>query len=160
MHLAPFIYRAITSMLILAALIACSLGQVPSKIKIIGGTKASQPYPFFVSLIEGPGSSPFCGASLIDTNIVLTAAHCAVDLPGTLSVRFEQSALANDNTSGDSSGADLRSVEIPVRRLIVHEEFNPTKMSQAFLLNELADPLAILISSLQTPMRSCTEAAL
>jgi trypsin len=145
MHLTSFSYRTFAALLLLAALTACSLGQVPSKVRIIGGTKASQPYPFFVSLIEGPGGSPFCGASLIDTNIVLTAAHCAVDLPGTVSVRFEQSALANGNTSGDSNGADLRFVEIPVRRLIVHEEYNPTKITNdvaLLLLSESAPEFA------------------
>lgn len=132
-------------LLLLSAVTACSLGQDKARVKIIGGTKATQPYPFFVSLIEGPGSSPFCGASLVDTNLVLTAAHCAVDVPGTLSVRFEPSPLATagtGNNGGDSGSGDLKPVEIPVRRLIVHEEYNPNIMTNdvALLLLEREAP--------------------
>ncbi len=162
MHLTSFTHRTLTSMLFLAALVACSLGQSPSSVKIIGGTKASQPYPFFVSLIEGPGSSPFCGASLIGKNLVLTAAHCAVDVPGTLSVRFEQSGPAAGNTSADSGSADLKSAEIPVRRLLVHEEYNPTSMTNdvaLLLLTESAPEFATPVP-LGSPLASAaTEPA-
>lgn len=59
-----------------AAASACTQQQ-DSETKIIGGRAPTQNYGFFVGLYgEGYSGSSFCGGSLIETDVVLTAAHC------------------------------------------------------------------------------------
>ncbi|VEN58207.1 unnamed protein product [Callosobruchus maculatus] len=54
-----------------------SCGKVDVNERIIGGSSAKLgQYPWIASLKEELSSRPFCGASLINENHVLTAAHC------------------------------------------------------------------------------------
>lgn len=108
-----------------SAVTGCGLKASDSSPLIIGGRPASNAYPFFVTLTDGPGKRPFCGAVHIEPTpealspgpaLVLTAAHCAVDLPPAATVRFQ---------SGNSA---VPAVDIAVRRLIVHEKFESTAL--------------------------------
>jgi secreted trypsin-like serine protease len=115
---------------------ACGIGSSPSSTTIIGGVAATQSYPFFVSLTDGPETESFCGGSLVYSGadrgraIVVTAAHCVVDASSKLSVRFQSQSGANPV------------VDIPVQRLIVHEGFEPTSLKNdlALLLLTKAAP--------------------
>jgi secreted trypsin-like serine protease len=113
---------------------ACGIQQGADP-KIIGGKAASEPYPFFATLSEPAGGSPFCGATLISAargvwgnrqDLVLTAAHCVFGASPELVVRF---------SSMDPSQPP---VEIPVRRLAIHESFEPTALHNDVALLLLA----------------------
>lgn len=107
---------------------ATSCGQ-PSKsgLRIIGGTAASQDYPFFVSLTAGGAEGRFCGASLIDRRIVLTAAHCVEGQSGVLFVHFAQREAAQDG------------VDVAARKVVAHEAYDSSKLINDIALIQLAE---------------------
>ena len=69
---------------------------------IVGGTNASQVYPFMVSLQSTSGSH-FCGASLVKANWVVTAKHC-VQGSSAASIRT-RIGTTNRTSGGTTTGA-------------------------------------------------------
>jgi secreted trypsin-like serine protease len=69
---------------------------------IVGGTNASQVYPFMVSLQSTSGSH-FCGASLVKANWVVTAKHC-VQGSSASSIRT-RIGTTNRTSGGTTTGA-------------------------------------------------------
>ncbi|HYX36740.1 MAG TPA: serine protease [Oligoflexus sp.] len=59
--------------------------QDTSTLDVIGGESTRSP-PFFVALHEQKAKGPFCGGTLIDKDLVVTAAHCVSGLKGPLEV--------------------------------------------------------------------------
>jgi len=54
-------------------------GQVNRANRIVGGVETEvNEYPWMVSLVDGSGYYHFCGGSIISSQWVVTAAHCAV----------------------------------------------------------------------------------
>ena len=53
--------------------------------KIVGGEDAPTPIPWQVSVQTG--SFHFCGATILDSNTLLSAAHCFYQTPDDLSIR-------------------------------------------------------------------------
>jgi secreted trypsin-like serine protease len=83
---------------------------------IVGGQDASRDYPYMVALTEADGAWAGCGASLIRSDWVLTAAHCVVDTkPADLAVR-----VGTQDISG--SAGEL----VPAADIIVHERYQDT----------------------------------
>ncbi|KAG7173915.1 Venom serine protease-like, partial [Homarus americanus] len=57
---------------------SCKCGQVNRQTRIVGGQPTEiHEYPWQVALVSSSGSTPFCGASIISNQWILTAAHCA-----------------------------------------------------------------------------------
>lgn len=71
---------------------ACS--QEPARLDVIGGEPTAAP-PFFVALHEPGETSPFCGGTLIEKNLAVTAAHCVSDASEPIDVWLGVSDLKN-----------------------------------------------------------------
>ena len=108
-------------------------------VDIIGGREAAVgAWPWQVALMADPsnGNTQFCGGALIESDWVLTAAHC-VDTwgPGTLYV------VAGRHRLSSSDGEAL-----PVSRIIVHAGWNPATSDSDIALLQLG------VSSTATPV--------
>ncbi len=106
-----------------------------SQTNVIGGEAANR-RPYMVSLLDqGNQKSPFCGGSLIASNMVLTAAHCVDEAPNKIKI-----AIGLQNR-GEHSSANL----VGVKAVKVHEQFNRDTMDNdvALLLLEDYDSIAL-----------------
>ena len=128
--------------------------------KIVGGCE-SRPgsWPSFI-VLQSKSDQPFCGASLIAPNWVLTAAHCVVPQapdpghsastyqPGDLRVRSGAKSVTGQTISGGVT-ADLAEI-------IVHENYHRNPADSG-LVNDIA--LLRLKSPLKAPVQALTSAA-
>ena len=96
---------------LLAAVVAALL--LPSDAAAIqGGQPATQQYPYMAALTDRDGEWAGCGASLVRSNVVLTAAHCVEDTKASdLAVRLG----THDLTDGSGELIPARSVEVHER---------------------------------------------
>lgn len=114
--------KFIIAMFGLLLLVSCS-SPSESELRIIGGSPVSTPMPYFANIfIEGQTSSSVCGGTLIQSNTVLTAAHCVSSLHSKLVVY-----LGSDLKSAKSE--DFRRVS----HIVVHPDFD-----KANLQNDIA----------------------
>lgn len=50
---------------------------MPGKVRIVGGTETGvNEFPSMAGLVSKRGTEPYCGATIIDANYAMTAAHC------------------------------------------------------------------------------------
>ncbi|MFS8101924.1 serine protease [Lentzea alba] len=108
---------------------------------IVGGTNASQVYPFMVSLQSTSGSH-FCGASLVKANWVVTAKHCVQGRsPSTVRTRI---GTTNRTSGGTVTGAT---------RIINH----PSADLAVVQLNTSVSQAPITISPASGPVGTATR---
>lgn len=83
-----------------------------------GGPAAKNEAPFMVSL-QHNSYGHMCGGTLIKSNVVVTAAHCAP---------YIQSVLVGTNNLNGGG------IKIKVKKVIVHQEYDPNLMSNDIAL--------------------------
>ena len=118
--------------------VAWSSGAVAGQSRIIGGETATEgAWPWMVSLenrdiSDSPFFASFCGGSLIASDWVLTAAHCAVEVTTkNLQVRVGGYDLSSAATAGTAVAVD---------RILVHPGYNPATYDQDLALLHLVTP--------------------
>ena len=111
--------------------LSCKHAGNTSDPKVIGGTKATEPYGFFVALRTTTGDGIICGGARISRTFVVTAAHCANDLG--LSDRLI-AAIGPTEKVAAKSGKQYR-----VKQVIVHPDFDLDKLNDDIALLELAE---------------------
>jgi len=120
---------------------------------VVGGQPATRDHPHMAAL-EARGSDGsfafICGASLVRSDVVLTAAHCVADDP--------QTAGREDDPAGYRLQLGTRDREqggerIDAARLVVHPRYDASSGAYDVALLELARP-----SSLGSPIRLAGDA--
>nr|XP_027215538.1 proclotting enzyme-like [Penaeus vannamei] len=115
--------------------LGCGVKNVAAR--ILGGYVAGVgEWPWQAALVHAPSGRTFCGASLLNTRFLLTAAHCAAVLP----VRKVRVWLgAHDVSLQQEEGRVVRGVT----HAILHEGFNSRDLSNDVALLRLDEPVAM-----------------
>ena len=118
--------------------------------RIVGGFAAKPgAWPSMIVLHDRTfdnGRTPFCGGTIIDTEWVLTAGHCAYH-------RQAQNLFIRENVNSAKTGGR----QIAVRQIIMHESYSPTPPRNDVALLHLAAPAR---SPRQVLMRDARQADL
>jgi trypsin len=108
---------------------------------IIGGSSAAQGtwgFMAFVAHFDSAGNPDFaCTGTVISSNLVLTAGHCAAD--ETTGLPLDPGGYAVVTGSVDWTNSTLRQVS-PVSRVIVYPSFSPSNLTADAALLQLAQP--------------------
>jgi secreted trypsin-like serine protease len=154
-------FKRTGSLLCFFAIVACGEMAIPatdalslmgsSESSIVGGEESAVgAYPFMVS-IQGRSGGHFCGGSLIASQWVLTAAHCA-DGRVASGVRV---VFGAHKLSAVSTTPAIRIVA--VRDIIMHEDFDSQTYSADFALLQLAESVEgiepLRLDSPDSPLR-------
>ena len=98
-----------------------------SDIHVIGGSTIDRDYNFYVGLAEYGSDQTFCGGTLLQNNLILTAAHCVYD---------RQDRIEIVKNLGNSSEPK----RLQVNGIIVHESFDPVTFENDIAILTFADP--------------------
>ncbi|XP_055601410.1 CLIP domain-containing serine protease B15-like [Uranotaenia lowii] len=105
--------------------------------RIIGGepTKLEE-HPWAALLVFDVGGEKFapkCGASLLNSRFVLTAAHCIVDVPKKWTlhrVRFSEVDALSEDDCATINDEDVCRQEYEIESVTVHENYDRNKMNR------------------------------
>jgi len=101
--------------------------------RIVGGQDAADgQFPSAVTLQSGAASSLFCGASILDENWCMTAAHC-IDGRTNVWVRY------NTRVTGSNPGGTA----VLSSRIIKHENYNSNSIDNDIGLIQMSQPLVL-----------------
>ncbi|KAI8868849.1 trypsin-like serine protease, partial [Ramicandelaber brevisporus] len=117
----------------------CVTAAVAQQPRIIGGTAAhSGAYPFFAHIRHN--GDPQCGASLISSNWIATAAHCVTVNSTTLGPQPISPASSLTITLGSSHSQDFDdgAFTIPAASIAIHPRYDVHTVMYDFALVELA----------------------
>ena len=109
--------------------------------KISGGSeqpKSLEHYPWMVNLFSKRMGDHFCGGSLINNNLVLTAAHCLLDDYGDPQTSTSDLLVRQADKSGRAAG-DSRSVI----SVATHPDYDPDTSTNDIALIRLDKPFNI-----------------
>jgi len=99
--------------------------------RIVGGQNAQKnEYPWQVGLVSNWGSTPFCGGSLISSNTIVTAAHCA-----TSPSQFKVVVGDHDVTRGDGEQ------RVSVASWTSHPNYNSNNQDHDIAIIQLSQPV-------------------
>ncbi|XP_076053517.1 phenoloxidase-activating enzyme 1-like [Oratosquilla oratoria] len=139
----------------------CSCGQVnTADSRIAGGNETTvNKYPWMAAMVYPTIRTPFCSGSIINSQWVLTAAHC-VELARS---RDSQVILGEHDLTTDSETDSTQVIDILTT--LLHPDFNfDTKVGDIGLVQlarsvDLTSPTAVIrpICLLQTPLDSVTN---
>jgi hypothetical protein len=121
---------------------------------IVGGGPADLgEYPWMVALVDSSTSNPrfgqFCGASLIDAEWVLTAAHCVVSFGSVADPEDIDVVLGVNNLDeGPTSGTSGQRIE--VTQVIPHPAYDEATSDSDVALLHLAEPASLAPSTVGT----------
>ncbi|CAO1328595.1 unnamed protein product [Diamesa tonsa] len=106
--------NSIIAAVILVILIASDVNAIPISPFVVNGTDAQiDEFPFIVSLRVNGGHS--CGASILNSMWVVTAAHCLTRPAESYSIQFDNTVISRNGTN-----------VIEVEKIISHPGYNPS----------------------------------
>lgn len=115
-----------------------------SHLPIYGGSEATLPEHDAVVALHTLSrgyvyTSPFCSGTLIEPDVVLTAAHCMVEVRGLKVKDKRPDAVAI--YVGDNPADDILSHLYLVSEIAVHPSYNPVQLTDDIALIRLANPI-------------------
>ncbi|XP_068220005.1 transmembrane protease serine 9-like [Palaemon carinicauda] len=112
----------------------CQCGRIYKR--IVGGVEADvNEYPWQAGLVRVGGVNPFCGASIIGRQHVLTAAHCTKAIQD---YEWRVEVLVGGHHTSPSSSKTPVSARIPIDSIIQHPNYDTSTLRNDISLIKLA----------------------
>jgi secreted trypsin-like serine protease len=131
--------KSVNFFLFLGVSLFASSTSSPIETQVVGGSLAElKQFPYLGALLKPSLLLPvICGASILDSRYLLTAAHCVYEAnPAQFTVRVGQVHLDPNLTMPYEQ-------EIPVNEFIIHPQYSPSRFLNDLAIIELASPLTL-----------------